>query len=445
MNNNNENINEVLRRKFQNYEVEPPTEVWGKIEKTLDYENSLFHSKGGYLSIIAILILLAPASYLGFFSSNEKLSEIDETTLINTNNITLAVNQQIVTDNEKTTDYNQYNTETDVAVEAEITKSNDEAVIVVETDVDTDIENDLTQTIEKNSTATSNTEKLINLQKGFNLNEINQQLSTINSLTINPLLSKADFSLLDFNDKILELLSEEQKMKTFWEHNIYAAPEFSLNDYDSVRVLNSANLGIQPSIYLTKNIFIRTGVEVSFGGDKGFEKVDYLSNDLMGSYEDVYDVTFDTTGGDATPIYHTKTVEVWDSVRHVKVSEIRNKYLYLNIPALIGFKNTTDNFSYYIYGGPAIGFQLSKWIDEPISNSENINILNLENNMPDRSVVNYQLWLGAGIEYNLNKRYSLLFEPTFKHYFGSLYDDNNFKVKNSSLAIRLGLNIKLGK
>jgi len=250
---------------------------------------------------------------------------------------------------------------------------------------------------------------------------------------------------LEEKDEIVSKLTDIQKKTTFWEYAVLASPEFSINSMDSVTILSSYSLGIEPIKYINNHWFIRSGINVAFNGDKGFAKVDYKSNDMMGTYDDVVNVTFDSIGGEMVTIYHTKTVEVWDSVRHIVISEITNRYLYANIPALLGYKNKVGNLNWYVYAGPAVGLQLTKWIDKPMSNTENINIIELDNKLPIRANINYQLWLGGGLEYNVNKKYSLVLEPTYKHYFKSLYNNSDYKINTSGFALRFGVNIKFIK
>lgn len=164
----------------------------------------------------------------------------------------------------------------------------------------------------------------------------------------------------------------------------------------------------------------------------------------MGTYDDVYNVTFDTMGGNVTPIYHTKTVEIWDSIQQIGVSGVTNNYLFAQIPVLLGYKNKIGQLNWYVYGGPALGFQIGKWLEEASIEGKDIEIIDLDNKLPIRSTVNYQLWLGGGIEYKLNYKSSIVIEPSYRYYFKSLYSDSDYKFNTSSFALRIGFNYKIG-
>jgi hypothetical protein len=445
LNNNDKHINDILRSKFQNFEVTPPPEVWENIERELD-KPSFFSSNTGYITIIVLLILIVPLSYFGIDNSAKHKtfdSQIAQLVVPQNTTVESLPSEKDVIKEENIEPKNSGETidrgfdviktskQKDISVSDEIVKSNSSS------EIDKQIE-----VVENTSNADKN--NFVELKQGFDISKISR-LAHLQSLSLSsPSIDLSDLPLA-FDDEILKTLSESQKKKTFWEYSILLSPESGLTDMDSVRVLNSISLGIEPTKYLNRNWFVRSGLNVSYTGDKGFAKLDYISNDLMGTYDDVYDVTFDTAGGNITPIYHTKTVEVWDSVRHIKVSEVTNRYLYAQIPALLGYKNTIGHFNLYLFAGPAVGFQLTKWIDKPLSGSESLEIINLDNRLPVRSNVNFQLWIGGGLEYNLNKRYSLVMEPVFKHYFKSLYNDSEYKINTSGFALRIGINIKISK
>ena len=308
-------------------------------------------------------------------------------------------------------------------------------------------DNNTMNAITYNSQQVSN-DDMFGLKPGFNLDNRTEDLGYMNNLSLTmisasgfgqlylgPYISKSSFTVPD----------ETRKSTSHWENTIFISPEFSLTNLDSITILNSYSLGVEPSRYFNENWFIRFGLNLNFSGDRGFAKIDYVSNDLMGTYNDVYDVTFDTTGGVVTPIYHTKTVEVWDSIRHIAVSEVTNRYLFAQFPVLLGYKNKIGQLNWYAYAGPAIGLQIAKWIDEPKVEFEDIEIIDLKNNLPLRATVNYQLWVGAGIEYKLGANTSIVIEPSYRHAFKSLYSDEKYKFSTSGFALRLGFNYKIGR
>ena len=443
MNSTDQNINEILRQKFQNFEPEPPVHVWENIEKSLDARKGLFFGSMKYYAAAILLLILIPIAYFGFYSnSNNAISSIS--------NQPKANNEQLIVVNEKT------NAETTNERFEEET-NNSENTFIASTEKTEKI---------KDKTAAEDL-GLVKLNEGFKLqseslmldkkNEVASVTSTqrqfllFNSeLRVEPMNSISIASIYSFSfgepysNNALKISSKDKKIKSgHWENTFFISPEFSLTNLDSVSILNSYSIGVEPSRYFNENWFVRFGLNISVTGDKGFAKVDYISNEFMGTYDDVYDVTFDTINGIITPNYHTKTVEIWDSIRHISVSEVTNRYLFAQIPALLGYKNKLGKLNWYVFGGPAIGFQIVNWIDEPSVSSEDIEIINLDNKLPLRSSVNYQIWVGAGIEYKLGSNSSIIIEPLFKHYFKSLYSETAYKVNTSGFALRIGYNYKI--
>lgn len=423
--NDENNINEFLRNKFLDHQVTPPPVVWNNIERKL-FISSLFSTRNISLAIIALLLIALPITYyiLDYSDTeNQNKTEIVQQSE-DKNKSTLLDKEQVdesVIANEETSDNRNSDSET--------------TVVIV-------LNNNKADNIDKED----KTVNIIKLEEGFVAEEEHPDL--INALASVSLTSEnTDISdlPLENQDETVNTLTDIQKKTTFWEYSVLASPEFSLTNMDSVSIMNSISLGIEPMKYLNNHWFIRSGINVSYNGDKGFAKVDYMSNDMMGTYDDVVNVTFDSIGGEMLTVYHTKTVEVWDSVRHIVVSEITNRYLYANIPALIGYKSEIGKLNWYVYAGAAVGLQLTKWIDKPLANTEDINIIELDNKLPLRSNINYQLWLGCGLEYNLDKRYSLVLEPTYKYFFKSLYDNSDYNINTSAFALRFGVNIKFSK
>jgi len=236
---------------------------------------------------------------------------------------------------------------------------------------------------------------------------------------------------------------EIQDFKNYWNIGLYFTPEIILNNFDSVTIMNTYSLNIEPSWYFNKHWFMRFGAGISYVRDQGFAKVNYISNDYLGSYDSVLYVTFETIDNELHRIYHTQEVEIWDSVNHFVISELTNEYYFLQVPLMFGYHNSTDKFKWYFYGGPAMNISISKQIEDPKTNIEYIEIIDLENNLPQRIDYSLQLWVGAGIDFRIGQRLSLAFEPNYRYYFKPVYKESNYKTALSGLGLRFGLVYKL--
>ena len=87
--------------------------------------------------------------------------------------------------------------------------------------------------------------------------------------------------------------------------------------------------------------------------------------------------------------------------------------------------------------------QIVSYYNNKINILEDVEIINLDNKLPLRATINYQIWVGAGIEYKLGSNSSIVIEPLFKHYFKSLYSETAYKVHTSGFALRIGFNYKI--
>ena len=238
------------------------------------------------------------------------------------------------------------------------------------------------------------------------------------------------------------ILSESiKKTSSGWKTSFLFSPEFSTASIDSIEVMSTLSLNIEPSYFFNDHWFIRSGIGISYARDRGFARINYVTNDYMGSYSDVYDISFDTISGEVIPIYHTKIIEIWDSVRHVSVSSITNKYCFVQIPLLAGYqwKHKTIPLNFYIYAGPAFNFKICEWIADPKLPTEDADIISLENNLPLRSNYYMQLWFGAGLEYKLLDNLSITVEPNFRYYTNSIYKNSDILPTSSALSFRAGL------
>lgn len=435
-----QHINKLLRQKFQNFEPIPPDHIWENIEKSLDKEKGFFFGNIKYYAAAILLIGLFSIIYFGLYSGSNSQVLPD------------SVKQEISHEN-ITSDEEHNITELKTPVIEKDTPNNDETIQKTESLDITVVES--MEIEDKNTTELSESTKkeinkfenlgLFKLKEGFAEPLNNSNINNMNRLSIISVYSLSYGLPYSKNYDVFSGIPENKKSSNgHWENTIFIGPEFSLTNLDSVTILNSYSLGVEPSRFFNEHWFVRFGINASFTGDKGFAKIDYISNDFMGTYNDVYDVTFDTINGIITPYYHTKTVEVWDSIRHIVVSEVTNRYLFVHVPVLLGYKNKIGRLNWYVYSGPAIGFQIAKWIDEPAIEVKDIEIINLDNKLPVRSSINYQLWIGAGIEYKLSRNTSIIIEPSYRHYFKSLYNDAEYKFNISGFTLRLGFNYKIG-
>jgi hypothetical protein len=195
--------------------------------------------------------------------------------------------------------------------------------------------------------------------------------------------------------------------------------------------------------YHTNNLIFQSGVGVSVVTDQGDNLVEYRK--YLGSYEDVYDVTIDTTNTGLLDItYYTSTVNVYDSVASEVISPTKRKFTYLQIPALFGYGKESRRFGWFVKGGPSLMLLIDQNIPETnMANSSDM-VMNSENSLPGKRGTHWQFIMSAGATYKLGNRLSVSIEPTFKYHINSAYEKSNLNTKHPySIGLRTGLILDL--
>lgn len=211
--------------------------------------------------------------------------------------------------------------------------------------------------------------------------------------------------------------------------------------YPSDDRLNTRNYSLDLyTAYRFSGYMIQTGIGAMWSSDAGKCKIDY--NQYLGSYEDVYNITFDTTGGEVIPTYYTETIQVYDTLNHVAISPTKNKYTYLNIPVLVGYSNEGRHFGWFIKAGPSLSLLINQNISDYNQSLNQNKIINVENEVPARIRTNWQLIMSGGVSLGLSEKLSISLEPIFRYYIKSNYEQNNLNSKNPySVGLRAGLQV----
>ncbi len=455
MENNNIHIDDLIRDKFDSFAPSPPEHIWGRVEEGIKTKpKSLFLWNKRTLAIAAIVLLASiSTTVLVFDPMNFGSKENNELVLTNEpydENPDYESMEEVVIDQE--TEFNEAVTkpveEMKLAEEAESTslsvskpnESSEPELQNNEVSEDIIVANKSETHIIDKPDISDNQSRIDYIR--FDINPINFRKSAL----LSDESFAVDFSPVsrdNFEEIPQDLIIDEavKQSNLSWRIGYYLSPELTVSNIDSVEILNSFNINVEPSWYFNDHWFIRSGLGISYVRDRGFARINYVTKEYMGSYDDVYEVTFDTISGNVIPTYHTKTVEVWDSIRHVSVSGVTNKYMYMQIPLLLGYQsgNTNSQFNWYIAGGPAVNLKISEWIDDPKPAEDDADIIDLENKLPLRANNYFQLWLGAGLEYKINRKILIGFEPNYRYYLNNIYENTNAKGPTSGFTFRVGL------
>ncbi len=455
MNKHQQHIDQILREKFEDFAPFPPDAIWNNIEGKLDGATGLAHPIAKtktyiYFAIMALVVLLLGWLLLGNqLAMHKKLPTAVPPAVkpINAPSI-----QQNIVLSDKTRPSETAGTSTIKTTTAEHLSTDKNSNKQESTNKATKLRVPLSIVHKK-----SRQKVPVQFNYAAKKNQERRFVSLVESKEI-PFIRPLDALLLSENGFLLgqpqiviphsgnELVKGQtsmQKQLTGWRAGIFVSPEFTLTNLDSLRVLHSYTVGLEAQYVVNPRFFVRFGLGTSYTRDRWFTKVEFNRWDYLGSYNDVYDVTFDTTGAVPVPIYHTHKVAVYDSINHVDVKEVTRMYLYLQFPLLFGYKGkTVGKWSWYLFGGPVLNTMIYEKKTAPLLDA-NSSMIRYETRLAERNKQVYQFWLGAGFDFAISSKYSFVLEPNYRYYFNPVYKNYYKNQALSAFSLRFGFLIKL--
>lgn len=433
---NFEHIDEIIRQKFENFEPEPPLQVWENVRSAIN-QNPPPTPSGLMLPILFIVTFL-------MFTGSLLL------------NLLTGTSENHSGDNPVSESYLKSAGMFPTGSTTETGKSLQEAIY------DTYQVNHLDQTVADAAPAQPIAEE-IRVKAPFQPvpanrpNDASAVRTTSPSAKTGPdrgtwtpglrqALNSGEISVAtavkyNLSKKDVQKLSGYQDYargkKATWSIGAYFNPDVTMFRSEELENTVSYSLGLMPQVTFN-HFFIQSGISARFTHDKGNSQVSY--NRFLGTYEDVYLVTFDSTEFGVVPTYFTETVEVFDTVDHYTVTETSSDYTYLEVPVQLGYIHDFGKVSLFAKGGPSASFLIRK--NMPVQAPETgARIVDVDYQVPARSTVNWQLVLGAGLNYEFSDQVSFTFEPTFRHALKSEYQlSGGAKTGANSFGIRVGLN-----
>ena len=414
-----EHIDELYRQRFKDFEAEPPNEVWGKVKDHLhprgggpssNFGRTFLLSIFSMMSIIAIVFFvlnpfknpkpsLASGDYIAY-NGQDQQDKLNNTNPVSSNEIATPLVDK---------------------AEAPAQKGNKESVPAKEPlDVKNTEEKQVHSKEQLNSLEQKN-----NMEWQF----VNPKFNYLNSRRS---------SRFGANDNYYD----PKASKGYWQFGASLNPEIVLYPDDSINNSRNYNLDLSLS-YHKSNFFVETGLGISFARDEGRYLVDYESYEYMGSYNDLIGITYDSTETGVIPVYHSEEVDIYDSIRRLKIEKSVNTYTYLQIPLLIGYEKKFKRFGYYFKAGPNVSILINKQIPGT-QLSGDIKVFDVDARIAERIKTNWQILLGAGLTYQMSKNMDLALEPTFRYYLNSAYDRKYVSTKHPfAFGIRAGIKIRI--
>lgn len=407
-------IDELFRKKFENFEVNPPESVWDKIKSGLPSGSSgTLFSNPVTLASMAAIILIALMVGLNFM----KQPDIPMVFTLEGPQVTAQKDKLIPPP------------QTPQATQS--TQKITTEVIATVTPTPTPSPGPQTS-FGKQFTDPAPEKKTIKY-KAFNIKSIGLNDGINNGLSANQTIGENNLD--DLNKNIGYNGDYVRKSPAQWTLGVYLTPEVVFYPQDNTPNQSAYHVDLSAAMNFS-DYFIESGIGFNFSTDDGAYKYDYEK--YIGTYDDVYLVTFDSTQNGIIPTYHTQPVDVYDSIREV-YEPTKNRYTYLEIPVLFGLRKQVNRLSWFVKGGPAFGLLIHEKKGNP-GQTDKDRFTMIENEQPKRLNAYWELMLSAGINYRISKHFSLAFEPVFRYYMQSGYDRAYIKSRHPyAVGVRAGV------
>ena len=433
----NKYLDELFQSKFAGFEAEPPATVWNNIHEEL-------HGKGGgsvnpvTLALLAALVLIA--GLLGFSIIKDSPSTAnsgdignDQTQIhFNNGNKAGSDNTALMTDNKSSVSENKSFAVNETVGTTPSSASADPFKTGNENSTSASISHaTLHQRYAETTFAPAFYEETrlakLKARRSFS---VHTSMTAINSENIQVRDSKYHPRFAGVNDG-----EQRYNRRAEWQLGLYFTPEVIFYPNDSIPNQRSYTFDLSAK-WIKNEFFIESGLGVSFSSDNGKYAIDYEK--YLGSYNDVYNVTFDSTENGIVPIYHTNLVDVYDSISEFKIEQTKNQYTYLQIPVYIGFHKQVKRFGWFVKGGPVFSVLINKNIPTPDVGDDKI--IDMDQRMPLRVNTSWQFAFSAGLSYQLSDKVSIAIEPTLKYYLNSQYERKYITTRHPySFGLRTGL------
>lgn len=451
MENNIEHINSLLKQKFEDFAPQPPEHVWEGISAALDKGMTpvWYKTLMGKAAIITLFIMLMLGAYWSFnknTTSENQITTAYTNTTNNTAGITNNIDNNISKSNISKPAAGDVSANNNKALSGETASNKNHELIspkpvgskkIIYKASTSQTKTVATQQRDENHLGKLSTdEQLVNNKEAVVLSSSDKNIDWLEKKSIGLFTPPVKPPVFNVNDENNNQYSGSGKKQTGkWALGFYFAPEFIADPFDSLTIQNSYALSVEPVYYFNSHWFIRPGLGFQYSRDKGFVKANYQSWDYLGSYQDVIDVTFDTTGGVVTPVYHTQTVEVYDSIRHITISEETNRYLYLQTSLVVGYHNHTNKLGWSVYAGSEVNFLIADRKDNPFKSG--VSIVS-DNNLAHRKSPQYSLKIGFGLDYAIGKNWLVTVEPEYRYFINGLNGGGIYNNPLSGVGARFG-------
>ncbi len=236
---------------------------------------------------------------------------------------------------------------------------------------------------------------------------------------------------------LFRVLKAKPTAAQFFSLNFGVTPEMSF--YSNPEPYSKVNVWVDGRVsYHFSRFSLTTGAGLGYVYDQGKYKTEYKSKDSIGYFTSVISYTI---GSNNEVIYNTVKKSVYDSLIHQNDYRTLNRYAYLQVPLLLGYRfYEGGRVSMTFQAGPAVSFLLGTRKSSAVIDYPNARIIRVDDNTPDRVTTNWQVWGDLLVEIRMNKKCSLYFEPSCKYYLNPMVEQENVTMKSPwSVGLGVGL------
>jgi hypothetical protein len=240
-------------------------------------------------------------------------------------------------------------------------------------------------------------------------------------------------------------LNGKSPIPSFFSADLKVMPEVTMNQTSSSNPAMSFSSGLGFNYHFGR-FSVGTGIGLDYEATDAAYTINYISKDSVGYYTQV--VSYAINQQNPSEItFVTQKVTVYDSISHIADDRTRNRYTYLQIPILAGFRLLeTTRLGLTVYAGPMVSFLVGKKEAEPFINYPNARIIRIDNNIPFRVETNWQIWTGLRLDYKISKEFSFFAEPYYKYYFKPMVEGKEVPSANPwSVGLGVGLQYNFGR
>ena len=422
MGNELKNIDKLIFHKLNGNTIDPSDNTWSAIETSLDKNgvNNPFLKRTWPLFLILGSAIIAISVVLIFSNPND--DPMDPQSLHSSHSSPGMSNQE---SNKQPTTIESKNKieERENTVSAEKTIKE-----IIETDV------------KSNKTTPS---KTVSEEAILSNNQLFERVSPLYLNSIEAGLIPWNFNIpttdiLPIYDKDLSPFLPELNKEYYKRHEILFGAHFTPGIIYYDKSDNRNNYSFELTFdYKPSRFFIQSGIGVGYFTEHGNTSVSYRSYDSVGFYYDVQSFTMHPEYPDSI-IFNLKVAGIYDSVDHIDIKQVTNKYLYLQVPLNFGFILWEKNrLSLSMRTGVIFSLMLYKDEPNPDINLNDVTITGTEKQYPGRLKTNIRWMFGLGMNYTLSKKLKFSIEPVFTQYFHPVY--KNGSGYNSRMPYSIGL------